>query len=88
MEGAVRATVAAAWGKWKDMSSLLVNRSIPLKTRGSVCEACIRSAMLYGAETWAMTGRMEDILRRYDRGMLRYMAGVRWQDRVPSEQVA
>ena len=88
VEKAVRARVAAAWTKWREMASLLINRSIPLKVRASVYESCVRSVMLYGAETWGMTGRMEDILKSCDRRMLRYMAGVKWQDRVSSEEIA
>jgi len=38
------------------MASLITNRSSPLKIRGSVYESCVRSVMLYGAETWALTG--------------------------------
>lgn len=37
--------------------------------------------MLYGAEIWAMTGRVEYILR-CDRSMLNHKTGVRWPDRV------
>ena len=88
VERAVRARVAAAWKKWREMASLLINKSIPLKIRGSVYESCIRSVMLYGAETWAMTDRIEVILKRCDRRMLRYMAGVRWQDKISSREVA
>jgi len=44
--------------------------------------------MLYGAETWAQTGKLEDILKRCDRRTLRYMARVRWQDRISSEELA
>ena len=32
-ERAIRARVGAAWGKWKEIESLLVNRSIPLHHR-------------------------------------------------------
>ena len=35
-EGAIRARVGAAWGKWKEIASLLVNRGIPLHHRGKV----------------------------------------------------
>jgi len=52
----VRARVAAAWKKWREMVSLMTNRSIPLKIRGKVYESYVRSVMLYGAETWALTG--------------------------------
>jgi len=74
--------------KCREMVSLITNRSIPLKVRGSVYESCIRSVMLYGAETLALTGKLEDILTSCDSRMLRYMARVRWQDRISSEEVA
>ena len=35
-----------------------------------------------------MTKKDEDILRECDRRMLRYMASVKWQDGVSSEEVA
>ena len=80
VERAVRSRVAAAWKSWREVASLLVNRGIHLKSRGKVYEACIRSVLLYGAETWALTDRLVNVLRSCDRRMLRYMAGVRWQD--------
>ena len=55
-------------------------QKIPLRIRGSVYDSCIRSVMLYGSETRAMTKKDEDILRKCDRRMLRYMARVKWQD--------
>jgi len=42
LERAVTARVTAAWKKWRDMASLITNRSIPLKVRGSVYESCVR----------------------------------------------
>jgi len=38
--------------------------------------------MLYGAETWALTWKLEDIVKSCDGRMLRYMARVRWQGRI------
>lgn len=54
VERTIRTRVVAAWFKWRGVDSLLVNHSIPLKTRGGVYQACIRLVM-YGAETWALT---------------------------------
>ena len=48
----------------------------------------MRSALLYGAETWTVTSRLIDVLCRCDCRMLRYMARVRWQDRRSSSEVA
>ena len=45
-ERVMRARVAAAWMKWREMASLLMNRSLQLGTRGSAYEMCMRSVML------------------------------------------
>ena len=59
-ERAVRTRVAAAWGKWREILGLLLNKSIPLARRGMVFDACIRSVMLHGGETWwVLTKRLE-----------------------------
>ena len=74
-------------GKWREISGLLLNKGIPLARRGMAFDACIRSVMLYGGETWALTKRLEGVLIGCDRRMLRYMAGVTRQDQVSSEEV-
>ena len=88
VERAVRARVSAAWKKWREMADLLTDKKTPLRIQGSAYENCIRSVMLYGSETWAMTKKDKDILRKCDTRMLRYMARVKWQDGVSSEEVA
>ena len=88
VERAVRARVALAWDRWREISGLLVNRSIDLESRGKIYEACVRSVLLYGSETWAMTNRLMDVLNSCDRRMLRYIAGVKWRDGWSSTRVA
>ena len=88
VERAERARVSAAWKKWKVMASLLTDKRTPQRTQGSVYEGCIRSVLLYGSKTWAITQKDEDIIKKCDRRMLRYMTGVKWQDGVSSEEVA
>ena len=67
---------------------MLTDKRTPLRTRASVYEGCIRSVMLYGSETWALTQKDEDIMRKCERRMLRYMTGIKWQDGISSEEVA
>ena len=88
VERAVRARLAAAWGKKRVISGLLLNKGIPLARRGMVFDACIRSVMLYGGETWALTKRLESVVVGCDHRMLRCMAVVTRQDWVSSEEVA
>ncbi len=86
-EAAVRARIASAWRSWREMAGLLRNQSIPLVNRARVYAACVRPVLTYGAEAWALTKQLEDLLRSCDTRMLRYMAKIRWEDRVANEEV-
>ena len=66
---------------------MLVNQSIPLRERAKVYCACVRPVLLYAAETWPLTEKLEGLLASCDQKMLRYMARVRWQDRVTNDEV-
>ena len=86
-DAAARARISAAWSKWREINSLLCNKGIPLKQRARVYDACIRSVMLYGAETWPTTKKLEEMLLRSDRRMIRIMCGVTLQTRIPSDDL-
>ena len=85
---AVRTRIKAAWSKWREISSLITNQQIPLEARTKVYCACVRPVLLYGSETWALTKKLEKILESCDCRMLRYMAGIRWEDRISNSEVA
>ena len=38
-------------------------------------------------ETWALTQKIEEILKRCDNRMLRFMAGVHWEDQLTNDDV-
>ena len=86
-ETSVRHRISVAWCKWRELCSLLSNRGIPLKHRARVYDACIRSAMLYASETWALTQREENLLQGCDRRMLRRLCGVTLRDRISSDEI-
>ena len=87
VEGADRARVGTAWSKWREMSSLLRNRRIPLKKKTHLYTAFICSTLLYGAESWPLTQRLENSIQSCDRRMQRFMVGVFLRDRVSSSEV-
>ncbi len=84
-ERTIRAKVTEGWKKWKDMASLLTNKAIPLGTRGRVNEVCVISVMLYGAEIWVMTERLENSLKSSDSRMLRCITGIKWEEGTSDE---
>ncbi len=78
-KSAVRGRTASGWKIWGELASLLVNQNIPLGSREQVYtnRACVRSVIMYGAETWATTKQLEALLIRCDGRILIYLMGIR-----------
>ena len=76
-----------AWKKFCELLPLLTSRTFSLKKKGALYEACVRSVMLYGSETWP--AKEEDIARlhRTDMSMLRWMSHVSLRDRKSSKEL-
>ena len=64
---------------------MLGNR-FPLKMKGKVYRCCVRSAILYGSETWCLKENEKAILGRTKRAMVRAMCGQKIVDRKTTEK--
>ena len=78
---AVANRVGKAWGKFNTMAPLLCNKSITGKVKGMLYMACVRSCLLYGSETWALTKENERKLVNTENRMIRKMSRLR--DGIP-----
>ena len=76
-----------AWGKFRELLSLLTKCHIPLVVRGWVYSAGVRSVTLYGSETWATTADTMNRLRRNDRAMLRWLCNVKVNDKSSLDSI-
>ena len=47
----------------------------------------MRNSMLHGSETWPVRKENEVALQRVEMRMVKWMCGVKLQDRVPSKQL-
>ena len=54
--------------------------------KGKVYRCCVRSAILYGSETWCLKENEKAILRRTERAMVRAMCGQKVVDRKTTEE--
>ena len=81
------ARVRSGWKKFRELLPILTGRAFSHKAKGRLYRACVRSAMLYGSETWPM--KEEDIQRicRADMQMIRWMCGVSLRERKTSEEL-
>jgi len=88
-DAAVETRIRIGWDKFRQLVPLLTNKDISLTKRGRLYSSCVRSSMMHGtgSETWPVRNENEVALQRADMRMVRWMCGVKLQDRVPSKEL-
>jgi len=71
--------------KFRQLVPLLTNKDISLIMRGRLYSSCVWSSMLHGNETWPVRKENEVALQSAEMRMVRWICGVKLQDRVPSK---
>ena len=84
---AVTSRVHVGWKKFRELGGVLCGKMWSVRMKGRVFRACVRSAMVYGSETWVMRAVEENVLRRAERAMVRMMCGVSLRDRKSSSEL-
>lgn len=87
VQEASKARVKCAWAKFRELEPILTCRGASLKTKGKIYQACVRSVLTYGSETWAMKAEDMRRLERTERMMVRWMCGVSLKDKRHSEEL-
>ena len=74
--------ICSAWKAFHNFLPVLTNSGIAIKVRGYAYKACIRSALLYASETWAV--KVEDInrIKRYDHMVIRWVCSTKLADKI------
>ena len=85
-EVAVTARVRIGWVRFRECGELLLGNRFLLRMKGKVYRCCVRSAILYGRETWCLKKNEKAILRRTKRAMVRAMCGQKVVDRKTTEE--
>ena len=86
-ESAVTARARFGWVKFRECGELLHGKRFSLKMKGRVYRTCVRSAMLYGSETWCLRENEVAILRRTERAMVREMCGMKLADKKNTKEL-
>jgi len=85
IDGDADAAVETRWNKLRQSVPLLTNKDISLIVSGRLYSSCVRSSMLHGSETWPVRKENEVALQRAKMRMVRWMCGVKLQDRFTSK---
>jgi hypothetical protein len=86
-DDASRARCRCGWKKFNELAPVLTLRGASHKLKGKLYGICVRSAMVYGSETWPM--KKEDLgrLERAEHTMMRRMCGVTLRDRISNKEL-
>ena len=80
--------IRTGWKKFRELLPLLTSRVFSHKMKGNIYKGCVRSAMLYGSETWLV--KIEDNRRlpeRTEMQMARWVCSIILSEGRPSEEI-
>jgi len=86
-DAAVEARIRFGWNKFRQLVPLLTNKDMSLIMRGRLYNSCVRSSMLHGSETWPVRKENAVALQREEMRMVRWMCGIKLNDRFPSKDL-
>ena len=82
-EREVKKRVQAGWNGWRRVSGVICDRRLPARVKGKA----VRSAMVYGLETVAVTKKQVEKMEVAEMKMLRFAMGVTRKDKIRNEHI-
>ena len=76
---------SSAYGRLQEM--VWKPHDIKLNTKIKVYRATVLTTLLYGAETWTCYRRHVKMLDSFHMRHLRYLMGIKWQDKITNNEV-
>jgi hypothetical protein len=86
-EHAIVYRIGKAWRKFRELKPVLCDKHMALNVKRKVYEACVRSCLTYGSETWTLNVENERKLERTETRMIRIMCGITLRDRVTNVEL-
>ena len=76
--------ITTRWLRWRAATSVLCDKSVPLKLKGKFYRVAIRPSLLYGSECWPLRKAQERRLETAEIRMLRWICGNTMADHIPN----
>ena len=86
-EKEIRKRIGIAKAAFTSMNKVLTSRNISIKVRLRVLKCYVWSTLLYGCETWTISGVMLKKLGAFETWLYRRMLKISWKDKVTNEEV-
>ena len=86
-EREIKRRVQARWNEWKKVSGVICDRRLSARVKGKVYSSVVRTAMMYGLETVAITKKQVEEMEVAEMKMLRFAMGVTRKDMKRNEYI-
>ena len=86
-EREVKRRVQAGWNGWRRVSGVICDRRLLARVKGKVYSLVVRSAMVYGLDTVAVTKKQVKEMEVTEMKMLRFAMRVTRKDKIRNEYV-
>ena len=86
-DSAVTARVRSAWKKFREYLPIVIGKGFSLKPKGKVYATCVRNCLMHGSETCPMKVEHELKMNLTEMSMIRWMCGVKLNERKKSEEL-
>ena len=86
-EREIKKRVQAGWNGWRRVSGVICDRRLPARVKRKVYSSMVRSAMVYGLETVAVTKKQVEEMEVVEIKMLRFAMGVTRKDKIRNEHI-
>jgi len=86
-DSAVTTRVRSGWKKFCEYLPILTGKGLLFKMKGKIYATCLRSCLMHGSETWLMKVEHELKLNRTEMSIIRWMCGVKLNERKNSEEL-
>ena len=77
----------SAWGKFRELLPLLTWKGISLNTHCQMYNSCVRGAMLYAPECWALRQEDKKRLEYSERAMMLWLCNIKKEQRVTTNSL-
>ena len=83
----VELRISKAWNKWRELTGVLCDKKMPCKLKVLIYKTSIRPTLLYGNETWPITGHLSDKMASCEMRMVRYCLGISLEEHRRNEDI-
>ena len=81
----VKKRVQAGWNGWRRVLEVICDKRLPARVKGKVYSSVVRSTMVYGLETMAVTKKQVEEMEVAEMKMLRFAMRMTRKDKIRNE---